>query len=99
MNEKKYRMKLIHLNFALMGLFAIIFFSACEKEEIKKSEEPQYPEKSVGGRFDKKPFKWDYRFSSVSEDDIFIGDQCISVENRYMITPASLYIGAAFSAE
>lgn len=90
-------MKLIHLNFALMGLLAIIFFSACEKEEIKKNEGPQCPEKPVGGRFDKIPFKWDYKFSSVSEDDIFIGDQYISVENRYMITPAPLYIGAAFS--
>lgn len=90
-------MKLVPLNFVLMGLLAIIFFAACEKEEIKKSEEFQYPEKPVGGRFDKIPFKWDYKFSSVSEDDIFIGDRYISVENRYMITPAPLYIGAAFS--
>lgn len=89
-------MKLIHLNFTLIGLLAIIFFSACEKEEIQQREEPQYPEKPVGGRFDKTPFKWDYKLSSVSKDDIFIGDQYISVENRYMITPAPLYIGAVF---
>lgn len=78
--------------------FVFVFFSACEKEEINnKGVDPTPPEESDKGRFDETPFAWDYGFSTVSEDDLFIGDLYISVDNRYMVTPPPLYIGAAYS--
>lgn len=80
-------------------LFAFFFFSACEKEETNnKRVVPTPPEVEPDkGRFDEAPFAWDYRFTTVSEDDLFIGDLYISVNNRYMVTPPTLYIGAAYS--
>lgn len=79
-------------------LFAFFFFSACEKEETNnKGVLPTLPEEPDKGRFDETPFTWDYRFSTVSEDDLFIGDLYISVDNRYMVTPPSLYVGAAYN--
>lgn len=90
-------MKLEHLNLILISVFAISFFSACEKEETKYGEVPSYPEKPNKGRFDETPFAWDYRFSTVSEDDLFIGDLYVSVDDRYMVTPPPLYLGAAYS--
>lgn len=86
------------LMFICLFAFAFVFFSSCEKEETTNegvvSTLPEEPEK---GRFDETPFAWDYRFSTVSEDDLFIGDLYISVSNRYMTTPPLLYIGATYS--
>lgn len=91
-------MKLERITLIFICLFVFFFFSACEKEEINnKNAVPTLPEEPDKGRFDETPFAWDYRFSTVSEDDLFIGDLYISVNNRYMVTPPSLYIGAAYS--
>nr|WP_294482257.1 hypothetical protein [uncultured Bacteroides sp.] len=89
--------KLGGLKLVLKVLFVITLFSACEKEGISNSEVPSYPEKTDKGRFDEIPFAWDYRSTSVSEDDLFIGDLYISVDNRYMVTPPPLYLGAAYN--
>lgn len=90
-------MKPKRITLMFICLLALFFFSACEKEEPNHGDVPNYPEEPNKGRFDEMPFAWDYRFSTVTEDDLFIGDQYISVDNRYMVTPPPLYIGAAYS--
>lgn len=91
-------MKPERITLIFICLFAFVFLSACEKEETNnKGGIPTFPEEPAKGRFDETPFAWDYRFSTVSEDDLFIGDLYISVNNRYMVTPPPLYIGAAYS--
>lgn len=64
----------------------------CSLTGCSENENEEVPH----GRFDESPFKWDYVFSSTNEDQTFIGDKFISVENRWMITPPNLYIGAAY---
>lgn len=91
-------MKPERITLMFICLFTFVFLSACEKEETNNKEVvPTFPEEPDKGRFDETPFAWDYRFSTVSEDDLFIGDLYISVNNRYMVTPPPLYIGAAYS--
>lgn len=91
-------MKPERITLIFICLFAFVFLSACEKEETNnKDVGPILPKEMAKGRFDETPFAWDYRFSTASEDDLFIGDLYISVNNRYMVTPPSLYIGAAYS--
>lgn len=91
-------MKPERMTLMFICLFTFVFLSACEKEETNNKEVvPTFPEEPHKGRFDETPFAWDYRFSTVSEDDLFIGDLYISVNDRYMVTPPPLYIGAAYS--
>lgn len=90
-------MKLERLNWVFIYFLTISIFAACDKEETNNREVPQQPEEPVKGRFDEKTFEWDYQFSTVTENDLFIGDKYISVNNRYITTPPPLYIGAAYS--
>lgn len=92
-------MKLERITLMCICLFAFFFFLACEKEETNNKRVVPTPSEVEldKGRFDETPFAWDYKFSTVSEDNLFIGDLYISVNNRYMVAPPNLYLGAAYS--
>lgn len=90
-------MKPERIAFMFTCLLTFFIFSSCDKEKMKNGEVPSPPEELEKGKFDETPFRWEYRFSTVTKDDLFIGDLYISVNNRYMVTPPALYIGAAYS--
>lgn len=91
-------MKFEYLNVIFISLLVMSSLSACDKEETTNNRKvPNHPEEPDKGRFDEAPFAWDYLFSTVTEDDLFIGDLYLSVDNRYMVTPPPLYLGAAYS--
>jgi len=76
----------------ILSFFLLFFiFLSCQKEENINYEG------KIKGRFDYIPFKWDYTFSSNTDGELFIGDKFISVENRFIITPPPLYVGAAYN--
>lgn len=75
----------------LISLLLFSVFSGCQKEESINNES------KIKGRFDNIPFKWDYTFTSNTDEQLFIGDRFISVENRFTITPPPLYVGAAYN--
>lgn len=89
-----------NLKFVIVCLTVFLLFSACDKDEANNGKDKPLPpipsETPVDGRFDNENFKWDYIFTTATEDDVFIGDKFISVENRYLITPPSLYVGAVY---
>lgn len=82
-------MKPERITLTLICLLAFFFFSSCDKEKRNNGEVPGPPEEPGKGKFDEAPFRWDYRFSTAAEDDLFIGDLYISVNNRYMVTKKS----------
>ena len=73
----------------IISFLLLLILAGCEKEEGLDNK--------TGGRFDNTPFKWDYVVTSATEGQTFIGDCCISVENRFNITPPMLYVGAAYN--
>lgn len=91
---KQYKIKLV-----VVCLLFISLFSACEKEELNNeiiNTHSTIIEKFGKGRFDNIPFKWDYTLTPVISDGLFIGDQFISVDNRYIVTPPPIYLGASY---
>lgn len=77
---------------SILSSFLFFFIClSCQKEENIDNES------NIKGRFDNIPFKWDYTFTPGTDDQLFIGDKFISVENRFVVTPPPLYIGAAYN--
>lgn len=92
-------MKLDKIKLIVICSLFLSLFSACEKEELnneKESTESTILEKFGKGRFDNNSFKWDYTLTPVIPDNLFIGDQYISVENRSIETPPPIYLGAVY---
>lgn len=81
-----------HKSICISVSLLLSLFCSCSKEK----EEPLLPE-STTGRFENTPFKWDFVHPATTEDNMFIGDRNISVNNLYVVTPPAFYIGAAYT--
>lgn len=77
---------IMNRNKTIISFLLLLVFTSCQKDENLDRE--------TEGRFNNTPFQWDYVATSATEDQTFIGDRFISVENRFNIAPPILYVGS-----